>query len=462
MTVAKVTIRQEAVKHWLVYGYRGLEDKKANTTRKPLLLLTEKLGTNATRVWCALLGLRASATGIAHPTTAGLARKLGIGARTVTRALRRLAEAGLVYSRGKIWLDKLRMRVWCRWVWGEVGGTWVRVPKKCAQWMEKEDAPTSWGGRREGAGRKHMARKTAKTKAQKSSGAPIEEDSKESSYSLSENTSTSPARARGRQSFFANAAGCVRLGGGGQDFAPGLRSRVDWWRDLLRREVIPNPRFGWQGAEVPHVFIPLPEKLSPDRDLADSAWALAVAYRSYVTRKTGKRSHLFARGKFENSKHFALLRDWAEMMLSEVDPDSQIAPAVWIAFMDRRWSHGRGKSKKAAPITWVFKLDELRKPTNRAWCRKEATEVWGVMAGRSVWCKEATDLRERFGRMKRAVYRAPQWYPDEIVQRLWDKFFPDDLYPALVQSSRVGQQRLLDRLARRVESGDLSVYGGSF
>ena len=438
------------VNGWLVYGYRGVADPYGKRSRKMLPMLVGKLGASAARVWCALLGLR-DKDGIAHPSTAGIARKLGVSRSTVTRALTRLAHAGLVYSRGKRYIERARRRVWVRSVWGEIDGAFVQVPDATARWMQRSDKASSWGGWRPKSGR----RKALETKGKESSDAPIKKTSEKSSTLPTEESQTARADARARGDFEEKPTKTAKFTssgfiGGKAQFGPRDATRHAWWTRLVREGVVPRLRYG---KELPYAVIPLPRKLRAETEIADNAWACAMAYRSYVSRVTRKKSHLFARGKFENSKHYKKLAAWAAYMVGEVDPESQIAPASWIQFRSWTWQ-GDGP----APLSYVFDLAAVQKAPNRGWCRRELADRWGVMSGVHVWCDDALDLRERYSQLHRACLTAPKWYPDDVVRRLVEHLFPEGLFGLLVQRARIGQSRYQAKLVERVTAGDLSVY----
>jgi DNA-binding transcriptional ArsR family regulator len=489
----------EIVKPWLVYGYRSVNVPKARSAKRPVHTLVQTLGRNAARVWCALLGLRDPDTGLAHPSIAGVARRLGLARRTVDRALRRLGQLGLVYSHGKKFVERAGRRVWTRFVWGALVDGFAWVPRWTAKHLGvgavardlgenaqrvrefiRAECPAKICDIVSGTGMSRSSVNRALRQLRDDnvvvglavvddtthpsgtpwhkSGAPIQIGiDRKPSYIPTGYTQSSraPAREDSEKNPVANHnQGYYTENGWQGGYKPfgTHRCRRDWWNRLLADGILPRLRYG-KRREIPWVSVPLPEKLDPSRSPEDNAWILAVAYRDFARRKSGKRSHIFARGKFENSKHFKTLVEWARIMTQDVSRESQIPPVVWIAFRDRVW----GKDS-IPPVGYVFGSQFVAKPSNRGWCRQEAVDVLRVQPGLQRWSPEAAELRERYWTLKNACLTAPEWYPDEIVRRLFDRLFPDGVFGELVQAARIGQRRYQDRLNKRVASGDLSVY----
>lgn len=137
--------------------------------------LRAKLGYTAYHVWDILRVLRDEVDNC-HVTVNGICRAKGFTELTAAAAkegLKRLYAAGLIEHLGWEWrrarigpvghpdTRTVCRKVFVRRVYGDmvrnIHGTWVKVPKACAEWVREANG---WGGKRPGAGRPPKAPKS--------------------------------------------------------------------------------------------------------------------------------------------------------------------------------------------------------------------------------------------------------------------------------------------------------------
>jgi hypothetical protein len=360
--------------------------------------LAQKLGATATRVWCAMQAIR-DGLGHAHPTRAGVARKLRLSEAAVARALRKLKDAKLVEPIGR---EPREVPIECsEWwmlnvfVWHVHGAAfadlkWASVPTLVKRWMR---TATTHGGARAGAGRPAGAKDAAqRVRAKKAvAPAPYIKPHEPTTASRFNATMAKVVRCRERlqlvpplaatsdrrqvvQLIHEAPTGGMALVGVGPRIDPPDVAYARWLEPLGGSAVVPPipTERHYPAAYVP-TAMRFPESWS---DAACVEFALRV-YRNAGEALTGEKSWAFANTDVTRSEYYPALVEAIRLMR-----EHELCAAPWVAFAIETWAEiGREHPTKAKPAA-AGKDAAKAKPKKRRPKQKLPPALWIFDAAR--------------------------------------------------------------------------------
>jgi len=203
--------------------------------------------------------------------------------------------------------------------------------------------------------------------------------------------------------------------------------------------------------------VPPPPQLPEYLDDEELCYALARAYRSASTNRTGRRCWLWAKGDPRHWKDFELLVA-AGKRLRELE----VAPGAWIAWSFDMWkdeiaSEAKPSKKPSKPgkrrrrakrgsfpsPKFCFSLKHIN--DHFKWFRSEENQYEG---GRTIFGERQRALMQRYDDMRRAVIHDGLSLADAA-----EKFFPGDSYEREVEAVREEVVENREKLVRQAWEG---------
>ena len=119
----------------------------------------------------------------------------------------------------------------------------------------------------------------------------------------------------------------------------------------------------------------------------------------------------------------------------------RIPPISWASWSVDQWAR---RSKKHPPVPWVWAPRRIE--LERGWYRRESGAFGG---GKMIFGPSAREMLKRYSDMRAALVGVPAAGVPAVVA----KFFPDDLYTALFERSKIEASAERFRLAKALADG---------